>query len=139
MKVYIVTRGEYSDYRIEKVFLDPEKAKAHAMMINSKYEEAMVEVYDTFDDDIVVNKDLKRKVMFCYTFWKCRNHRSSSTWTWNLIDCKGVIVDEKAEDDNHGIYVYLDSPDDEKAWKIFHDRLAMRKALTELEGDGNEC
>ena len=137
MKVYIVTQGIYSDYRIEKVFLDPEKAKAHAMMINSKYEDAIVEVYDTFDDDVVVNKDLKGKVMFCYKFWKSKN-RNSSTWTWHLIDCKGIVVDEKEEDNSDSIYVYLDSPDDEKAWKIFHDKLAMRKALTELEGDGNE-
>jgi len=52
MKIYIVTTGCYSDYSIENVFLDPEKAKAYATMIFSKYKDAAIEVYDTFDDNV---------------------------------------------------------------------------------------
>ena len=29
MRLYVVTIGEYDDYRIDKIFLDEEKAKNH--------------------------------------------------------------------------------------------------------------
>lgn len=38
-KVYVVTRGSYSDYRIMAVFADPELAKAHASSVGGEVEE----------------------------------------------------------------------------------------------------
>lgn len=43
MKVYIVTRGEYSDYQIESVFLDKEKAEKYIDTHDSDME---IEEYD---------------------------------------------------------------------------------------------
>lgn len=37
MKVYIVTQGEYSDYHIEEVFTDREKAEIFCATLNEKY------------------------------------------------------------------------------------------------------
>ena len=54
-KVYVVTSGEYSDYHIEQVFLDEQKAEMYKDNINrnNKYgDDCVVEVYDTFDDNI---------------------------------------------------------------------------------------
>lgn len=50
MKVYIVTAGIYSDYHIERVFTDYDKAKEF-----SKWNEMYLEEYDT-DDNIEINK-----------------------------------------------------------------------------------
>lgn len=47
MKVYVVTSGEYSDYVIEKIFLDKEKAKEFAKWVPSAND---VEEYETADD-----------------------------------------------------------------------------------------
>ena len=49
MEIYIVTSGCYSDYGIEKVFLDKEKAEHFAEW----GEDRRVEVYNTEDDHVV--------------------------------------------------------------------------------------
>lgn len=47
MKVYVVTSGEYSDYTIEKIFLDKEKAKEFAKWVPYAND---IEEYETADD-----------------------------------------------------------------------------------------
>lgn len=47
MKVYVITKGEYSCYHICAVATDPEKADALAKFYSSKYDSAEVEEYDT--------------------------------------------------------------------------------------------
>lgn len=51
MKVYIVTSGSYSDYGINKVFLDKVKAK-HYIKCHDFWGKPNIEVYDTYDDYI---------------------------------------------------------------------------------------
>jgi len=50
MKVYIITEGEYSDYHIERVFLDRAKAEAYTNFHPFAY----IEEYETDDDNFVV-------------------------------------------------------------------------------------
>lgn len=47
MKVYLVTSGEYSDYGIEKIFLDKKKAEEFAKWIPYAND---IEEYETADD-----------------------------------------------------------------------------------------
>lgn len=73
MKVYILTTGEYSSYRIEKVFTDRKKAEQAVAAYNDthNYDEYKLEEYDSSDAEIESNKvphkvygaliDLKRK------------------------------------------------------------------------------
>lgn len=53
MKVYIATQGEYSDYHIEQVFLDKEKANIYARMHDCEVEE-----YDAHDDAFEIPESL---------------------------------------------------------------------------------
>ena len=53
-KVYIVTQGDYSDYHIEKVFKDIEKARLYALA----HSDREVEVYEIDDDEIETGKNL---------------------------------------------------------------------------------
>ena len=50
MQVYIVTAGEYSEYHIERVFLDHTKAEAYS----SLHPDSHIEVYDTYDNNFVI-------------------------------------------------------------------------------------
>jgi hypothetical protein len=52
MKVYVVTRGEYSDYSIDKVFLDKEKAEKYAELYSKGncYDTTRVEEYIVYDE-----------------------------------------------------------------------------------------
>lgn len=51
MKVYVVTSGSYSDYSINRVFLDKEKAEKYVDMC----EDSEIEEYET-DDDKEINE-----------------------------------------------------------------------------------
>ena len=53
MKVYIVTSGTYSDYMIQKIFLDKDKAEEYRKWLPDSND---VEEYDTSDDDIIEKK-----------------------------------------------------------------------------------
>ncbi len=66
MKVYIVTQGDYSDYSIRKVFLDKEKAEKYAKYISTKYDEAYVEEYDTYDENFITKKHYIKCKLFFY-------------------------------------------------------------------------
>lgn len=46
MKIYIVTKGEYSDYRIRGVFTDREKADKFLDSITTKYGDNTIEEWD---------------------------------------------------------------------------------------------
>ena len=72
MKVYVVTIGNYSDYRIEEVFLTKEKAELYinAHKNDARYyydDDYNIEEYDTFDDNIYEEKD-KKVVTLQYDF-----------------------------------------------------------------------
>lgn len=49
MKIYVITKGEYSDYHICAVATDLEKANALAEYYSDRYDAAEVEEYDTDD------------------------------------------------------------------------------------------
>lgn len=59
MKVYIITSGIYSDYHINRVFLDKNNANEFAEWLNDDH--VTVEEYDTSDDD-AVEKQYKVRV-----------------------------------------------------------------------------
>lgn len=50
MKVYVVTSGIYSDYRIQKIFLNKSKAEEYKKWLPNSND---VEEYDISDDDTI--------------------------------------------------------------------------------------
>lgn len=55
MKVYIVTKGAYSDYQIVKVFLEYAKAEKYIELNkNNSLYDWDVEEYDTYDDNFLM-------------------------------------------------------------------------------------
>lgn len=66
MKIYIVTCGEYSDYYIDKVFTDKEKAEEYRKWCPDAND---VEEYDTEDDYVV---DKYYKIVVSYTVYDSR-------------------------------------------------------------------
>ena len=76
MKIYIITKGEYSDYRICAVATDSEKADQLAEFFSSKYEKAEVEEYDTDDAPDLT----EGKIVFRVHFDKHGNVVSVEEW-----------------------------------------------------------
>ena len=61
MKIYVVTSGSYSDYCIEKIFINKDKAEYFSKWCR----DSQVEEYETSDEDIVAPG---YKVSFNYDF-----------------------------------------------------------------------
>lgn len=111
--VYIVTSGEYSNYRIRGVYLDKEAAQARADLLNrgGRFIEAEVEEWpsDGNGDDH-------------YLFWAY-----ASNWEiqWREYDSGGYLEPVVEESDYS---VSVKSNDFDRGLKTMHDKIAEFKA-----------
>ena len=64
MKVYVITKGEYSDYHICAVATDYEKACILQKKFSAKYEPAEIEEFDTEDFNDIFAKKILYSVQF---------------------------------------------------------------------------
>lgn len=137
MKIYVVTTGSYSDYRIEKVFTNKDKAEEFAKWC---YDSNDVEEYDT-EDDIDVGKYYKicaqykvydngRNETPIVNVYNCANTNDGGNYTYLtdyhkygsnyivLTICRFV----KANNDDKNFYK-------QKYTKVAYDTMAMIKQL----------
>ena len=102
MKIYIVTKGEYSSYRISKVFLTKKKAEEYAKYNSSVWDNASVEVYETdYDNFQVKNGYIKCELHFKVSMYKALNLETSQN-EWHI----NTFFDEN-DYTNTAEYVYL--------------------------------
>lgn len=119
MKVYVLTSGEYSDYGIECVVLEKEKAerlvKAHPYW--------MIEEYDT-DDVQIFEKYVYRVQLFddgsCHVY-------EDSISRWTKIQLNQVFRYGLGRVRGQYWQVYVEAQDSEHAKKIAYDLIAEYK------------
>lgn len=136
MKVYIITKGEYSDYHICAVTDDPEKAKLLKEAMSDDCDYANIEEYDT--DDIQVNAYLdKNNIEYCVAL-DAKTGLIECKANWKLSDPYGISSSEVWETHEYqepsGRLVYktvVYAENEEKATKIASDRFAKYKAEKE--------
>lgn len=136
MKVYIVTAGSYSDYHIEKVFTDKDKAEEFAKWC---YDSNGVDEYDT-EDDINVGKYYQIHITY-----KAYDNGKSETPVVNILnraDCDNLNYVRLSDYHKYGgNYIVLSisrivkANNDDKAFykqkytKVAYDTMAMVKQL----------
>lgn len=64
MKVYVITRGSYSDYHICAVAVDKQHAEQLRKLFSNRYEDADIEEYDTDEVQTLVNGGARYAVQF---------------------------------------------------------------------------
>ena len=64
MKIYVITKGEYSDYHICGVAVEKAKAESMARIFSDKWEKAEVEEWDTEDVDLSIEGKTPYRVTF---------------------------------------------------------------------------
>lgn len=124
MKVYVVTKGEYSDYHICAVTTDEETAKKLAEKYADSYDDTWVEEYDTDHAEMAL---AKKKIFFC-SFdpddstieVDDRGDRGS----WEGIKPSHFIVSGNRK----YLYVYVNADTEEEALKIASDKFAKYRA-----------
>lgn len=122
MKIYIVTSGIYSDYRINRVYIDKNKANEYAEWLGSDH--VTVEEYDTSDNDYI-NKQYcvrvtlkwyknKKEKLSTNSYRDCEsdyNYNSYINWLYEeelvvVRTVNGVNFDEHYWEDKLTKYAY---------------------------------
>lgn len=126
MKIYVITKGCYSDYRICGVTESKEKAEHLAILLSDNWDTAEVEEYDT--------EEYKDFLQFENIF-KCTQRIS---WGGEKsIDVRKVAIDWVSQTEeifdverqpNGDLITYVDAKEQGTALKIASDRFAKYNA-----------
>lgn len=114
MIVYVITKGEYSDYMICDVTLDKEQAELLKKQYSDRWEEACIEEYDTDRYKVEVSEDYK-------PMWKVKFCRNEISWCYAFTGDNvkhGTVYDERW---CSTISVYVNAKDEKHARKIAKD------------------
>lgn len=111
MKIYIITKGDYSDYHICNVTTDYQKAQRYKEAYSDDWGEACIEVYED---------GRKGKDNYCWGYNPVSNTVKMSEYPWK----------EKVMTNREGkIYrVYVYASDEKHAIKKAQDMIAKYKA-----------
>lgn len=111
MKIYIITKGDYSDYHICNVTTDYEKAKRYKKAYSENWGEACIEVYEDGENS---------KENYCWTYNPVSNTAEISEYNWKtsvMTNGEGKIC---------SVHAY--APDEKHAIKKAQDMIAKYKA-----------
>lgn len=111
MKIYIITKGDYSDYHICNVTTDYQKAKRYKEAYSDKWGEARIEVYEDGE---------KEKECYCWNY----NPVSHTAEISNYNEKERVVKDRKGK--IYSVVVYADI--EKHAVKKAQDMIAKHKA-----------
>lgn len=136
MKVYVITRGEYSDYHICGVTLEKEKAKQVAEMMHKNsdmyvYREIYIEEYETDMFDAFL-----RGGKAWHVWYKHSGELHAKLYSDSYVD----YVDYNEVTENHyskRYEVYVVAKDEEHAKKIGKDLIMQYIAEMELDKPEN--
>ena len=126
MKIYVVTSGEYSDYGIDAVFVDEEKARKYCAERNSESDwcDCDIETYDTDDVKVDDSIDYEYRHIFRYRLnellYECGEYVrwGGKSYVEKEINCIKIVV-------------ILHDRNETQALKIASDMLAKYKAQQE--------
>lgn len=128
MKVYVITKGDYSDYHICGVSLDKEEAELIAEKCSTSYDEASVETYDTEEFSPLLKGGSVFFVRLCYDNNEIEIHEDDWDFTANKINKVVPMIR------NMGCFTYVVAEDEEHARKIGTDILFQYKYEKETYG-----
>ncbi len=131
-KVYVITRGVYSDYGIEAIFTNREAAEKYCAVHPIEYgDKAMIEEWDISDESEIKCKEVYRAIFFTFndngTLYSVEMEYSTKPFTLD-------IRKDRSEDGwiIHGISGYIpvnkNIEDREIVEKIIYDYVAKWKA-----------
>lgn len=130
MKIYVITKGKYSDYHICAVSTDAMRAARLAELYTDRYDDAKVEEYDTDSDtDILDTGRIPYRVTFTS---RGEVYRVDKKVERREIFNPRIVVSDATSFAPERIHVYLFAPSKEAAVKIAAEKRAV--FLAEREG-----
>lgn len=122
-KIYIVTSGEYSDYRIDAVFTTKEKAVDYVEQHGTRYD---IEEYDL--DEEVEKKTQLWSVEFSVEDGELYEANPTSRNRNEVVDTCSIFDYWEREKEKSYIRFYIDADSMDRAVKIARERFAAVKA-----------
>lgn len=123
MKVYVITKGEYSDYHICAVATDKEKAEEIRKKYSQPWEAAEIEEYDTEETEMLMYKNL----------YVCIYYKKSKSIIVNETSFEyPPSIEFMVKDSTSQLSTHVNADDKVHAFKIASDRFA--KYLAEKQG-----
>ena len=122
MQVYVVTSGEYSDYRIDAIFSTAEKAQEYIDMkeFTDKYESYRINVWevDKHYETEIVDLVLLNNEIYNYNYLKWQND-----WLYGVFDNCAERVTEVTEDCVKNYFVENDMIFDEDDFMLDDEKI----------------
>lgn len=122
MKVYIITKGSYSDYHICGISLDKDKAEIIRRRFSVEYERAEIEEYDT---------DSVEEILRYEHTYKCDYYHDNSSISVRLSNPDYIDDDDYRVKHNsflNCLRVYVNANTEEEALKFASDKFAKYRA-----------
>lgn len=125
MKVYVITKGRYSEYHICAVTTDPDTAERLARIYSDRWDDASVEEYDTDASQPLLDGRLPYQVWFYRT-----GTVEIRPEIEDLGDERYEMKEVREYPETHSLseIVYMLAPNEEKAMKIAIDRRTQYQA-----------
>lgn len=133
-EVYVVTSGEYSDYGINRIFLDRDLAEAYcaAHHNDSPYGEdrPQIEVWEISDESDIKMNTVYKALWFSQTIPRCRPNQPIIKWKmeYNTSPFELKIDKNRYREFSGYIPITKTITDEEEAIKIISDTIAKYKA-----------
>ena len=121
MKIYVITKGAYSDYHICGVATDPDIANELAKKCTDSYDTAYVEVYDTEDNAETLRFNGR---YFCQYHKEDNRIEIQRASSFDYFEASHLVPKET----RYGYYVTVNADDDEMALKKASDIFAKYRA-----------
>lgn len=120
MKIYVITKGCYSDYHICAVATDKGKAELLADKFSDRYESAEIEEYDT---------DFSETILSFSDIYNCFYHEKEkriyvAPGSYEYFEKDDLIPQKR----HSGLYVVVNADDEEMALKKASDIFAKYRA-----------
>lgn len=120
MKVYVITRGEYSDYHICGLTLDEEKAKIMQRHFSTDWDSAEIEEYDTDE----FNPVFEGKSLYSVIFYKNGGILEAKERSLEYYDCTCPVFECRFGENDVRIKVYVFAVSVDDAIKIASEKRA---------------
>lgn len=123
MKAYIITSGNYSDYRIERVYIDKQEAET-ALEILDDDDKFRIETFE-------IGEPVEKKGYWAYLY-------DNSTEVSQVTNLSGYVPDHLTYKNYYAMrppffQIYVEAKDRETAIKVANEQRAMLKAQGKLK------
>lgn len=120
MKVYVITKGDYSDYHICSVTTDKKKAKLLQEKYSRGYGKAQIETFDTESEEEV----LKYKNLYSCHYYEEGGKIDVTERDFSYFETNDLKVGKWI----YGLYTDVLADNEEDALKIASDKFAKYRA-----------